>query len=406
MNNPKYRALLVSSQPIQSSNGLQLLAQDPNLEILVAYCSLQNPKLWKGDESINKHVFDTQVLEGYPWVYVPNYSPVPSLNKAFGLINLGIMKLVPQFDCSVVYGHAFVSFWLAIVVAKLFGKPLLLSTDAMYLESPAGSSSWKVSIKRILLPFLYKYISDGVLVPSTASKKFLHSLGVDEERIFITPYVVDNLAIAKTSQLTNRNQIRAEWGVPRDAVVVVFCAKFIPRKCPQDLVKAFALANVANSYLVLVGDGPLKETLQQEVEQLGITEKVKFLGFVKYSLLPEVYASSDLLVHPAEWEPYGLPINEAMVCGIPVVVSDRVGAGYDLVEEGVTGFTYPSGNVETLTSILKTTLSSKEALKRMGEASIKRMQTWSFRENTEAHVEAIKKVIIGKKKKFTFHKQF
>jgi len=164
-------------------------------------------------------------------------------------------------------------------------------------------------------------------------------------------------------------------------------------------VKAFALANVANSYLVLVGDGPLKEALQEEVEQLGITERVKFLGFVKYSFLPQVYTSSDLLVHPAEWEPYGLPVNEAMVCGIPVVVSDRVGAGYDLVQEGVTGFTYPSGDVDALASVLKTTLGNHETLKQMGTASIERMKTWSFRENVEAHVEAIKKLMTEKNKK-------
>ncbi|MFM6320749.1 MAG: glycosyltransferase, partial [Microcystis panniformis] len=229
-----------------------------------------------------------------------------------------------------------------------------------------------------------------------ASKRFLESLNVDSERIFITPYVVDNEGIAKTAQLTNRNQIRSEWQVPIDAVVVVFCAKFIPRKRPQDLVKAFALANVANSYLVLVGDGPLKESLQEEVEQLGIAERVKFLGFVKYSLLPQVYASSDLLVHPAEWEPYGLPVNEAMVCGIPAVVSDRVGSGYDLVQEGVTGFTYPSGDVDALTSILKTTLGNQETLKRMGKAATERMKTWSFRENAEAHVEAVKKLMTSK----------
>jgi len=392
MNSLKYRTLLVSSQPIQSSNGLQLLAQDSKLEILVAYCSIADARLWQGSESINKHVFDTEVMDGYPWVYVPNYSPTPNLNKAFGLINLGIVKLVPQFDCCIVYGHNFVTFWLAIAVAKLTGKPLLLSTDATYLESPTGKNTWKVKLKRILLPFLYKHIADGVLVPSTASKRFLSSLGVDENRIFVTLYTVDNDAIAKTAQQTDRNQVRAEWQIPMDAVVIVFCAKFISRKRPEDLIKAFALADVPNSYLVLVGDGPLKDSLKAEVEKLGIVDRVKFLGFVKYSRLPEVYASSNLLVHPADWEPYGLPVNEAMVCGIPAVVSDRVGAGYDLVQEGITGFTYPSGNVEALASILRTTLNDRDKLNQMGKAALERMKTWSSRDSAEAHVKAIEHV--------------
>ncbi len=393
MTNPKYRILLVSSQPIQSSNSIEILSKYPQLEILVAYCSIPEEKLWKGIESINKHVFETKISGNYPWTYLPNYSPIPSLNKAFGLINLGIIKLVPKFDFCIVYGHNFVSFWLAIITAKLFHKPLFLSTDATYLEAASGSSDWKVSLKRLLLPFLYQNIADGVLVPSTASKKFLHSLGVNEERIFIAPYVVDNEAISKVARMTDRVQIRLGWKIPSEAVVIGFCAKFIARKRPQDLVKAFALANVDHSYLVFVGDGPLNESLQKEVAQLGITEKVRFLGFVNYSVLPEFYASIDLLVHPAEWEPYGLTVNEAMVCGVPVVVSDRVGAGYDLVQEGVTGFTYPSGNVDALTAILKRTLGNPETLRLMGESAIARMQTWSFRENAEAHVKAIETII-------------
>ncbi|MFM6072742.1 MAG: glycosyltransferase [Dolichospermum sp.] len=91
--------------------------------------------------------------------------------------------------------------------------------------------------------------------------------------------------------------------------------------------------------------------------------------------------------------------NEAMVCGIPVVVSDRVGARYDLVQENLAGFTYPSGDVEALASILKTTLGNQETLKQMGKAATERMKTWSFRENAEAHVEAVKKLMIEKNKK-------
>jgi glycosyltransferase involved in cell wall biosynthesis len=398
MKSPKRRVLFLSSQPIQNSTPLQLLAQNPHLEILMAYCSLPDAKLWQGLEYLNKQVFDTPMLEGYPWVSLSNYSPVPSLGKAFGLVNPGIMKLVPKFDCCIVYGHAYISFWLAIALAKLTAKPLLLSNDATYLD-PIEGGSWKIALKRRLLPLLYKYISDAVLVPSTASKRFLHSLGVPQDRIFVAPYVVDNQAIATTAQKTDRNKIRAEWQIPVDAIVVVFCAKFIPRKRPQDLLKAFALANVPNSYLVLVGDGPLKDTLHAEIEELGITNRVRFLGFVNYSRLPEVYASSDLLVHSAEWEPYGLIVNEAMVCGIPVVVSDRVGAGYDLVQEGITGFIYPCGNLDALATILQKILVDQEALKQMSKAAIERMKTWSFRENAEAHIEAIEKVISWKQGK-------
>jgi len=212
------------------------------------------------------------------------------------------------------------------------------------------------------------------------------------------PYTVDDQLVSKIAGNTNRENIRNAWGISVDAKVVVFCGKFIHRKRPVDLIIAFAKANIENSYLIMVGDDPLVEKLNREVRELGIEGQVRFLGFVKYSELPEVYVSSDILVHPAEWEPYGLPVNEAMVCGIPVIVSDRVGAGYDLVEEGITGFSYPCGNVDALTKILQKILTDRKALKDMGAAVIVRMKTWTSRESVEAHLKAIKKIMATKQR--------
>jgi len=351
MSERKYRVLLVSSQPIQNAASLRLMARHPKLDILVAYCSLPEAKtlhatsVQQSPEFLTQAAFDIPLLEGYPWSYVPNLSPLPNLTKAYGLINPGLVKLVSNFDCCVVYGHAYVSFWLVIAAAKISRKPLLLTTDATYFETPEGGN-WKKPFKKRFLPYLYNQVADMVLVPSTASKLFIHSLGVSEDRIVITPYVVDNDYIAEVALRSDRSSLRAEWQIPEDA-------KFIPRKRPQDAIRAFATANIPNSYLVMVGEGPLGDSLRYEVEQLGIKDKVKFLGMVKYSYLPEVYAASDLLVFCSEHEPYGLPVNEAMICGVPVVVSDRIGARYDLVESGKTGFVYPCGNVDALATILK-----------------------------------------------------
>lgn len=398
MSEGKYRVLLVSSQPIQNAASLRLMARHPKLDILVAYCSLPESQtlhatsVQQSPEFLTQAAFDIPLLEGYPWSYVPNLSPLPNLTKAYGLINPGLVKLVSNFDCCVVYGHAYISFWLVIATAKISRKPLLLTTDATYFETPEGGN-WKKPFKKRFLPYLYNQVADMVLVPSTASKLFIHSLGVPEERIAITPYVVDNDYIAEVAQRSDRSSIRADWQIPEDASVVVFCAKFIPRKRPQDAIRAFATANIPNSYLVMVGEGPLGDSLRYEVEQLGIKDKVKFIGMVKYSYLPKVYAASDLLVFCSEHEPYGLPVNEAMICGVPAVVSDRIGARYDLVESGKTGFVYPCGNVDALAAILKDSLNNRETLKQMGEAARQRMETWSPRENVDGLVQAVEKVI-------------
>ena len=396
MSQSKYRVLLVSAQPIQNAASLRLMATHPKLEILVAYCSLPEEKLHANSlqgnpEYLTKAIFDIPLLEGYPWVYVPNRSPAPNLDRAFGLINPGLPKLIGEFDCCVVYGHNYITFWLAIATAKVKGKSLILSTDATYIE-PLSGGNWKIPIKKRVLPYLYNQVADAVLVLSSASKNFIHSLGVPQEKIFLTPYVVDNDSIASTARGSSRSAMRAEWNIPDEATAVVFCAKFIPRKRPQDVVEAFAAAHTTNSYLIMVGDGPLAEDLKSQVQQLGIENKVRFLGLVKYSHLPQVYAACDVLAFSSEYEPYGLPVNEAMICGIPVVVSDRIGAGYDLVTEGKTGFTYPCGQVDALTTIFEKIFSQPKQLQAMGAAAKIRMETWSPRENVEGLVEAVEKI--------------
>ncbi len=64
-----------------------------------------------------------------------NWSPLPRLGKFYGLINPGVISRVVASDCVIVYGHSYVTFWLAIATAKLAGKPLILTTDATHLQS-------------------------------------------------------------------------------------------------------------------------------------------------------------------------------------------------------------------------------------------------------------------------------
>src|SRR3989442_14169433 len=84
----KYRVLLISSHPVPNADPvLRRLAQHPRLEILVAYCTLPDSRLWGSAEYITKMAFDVPLLDGYPWGYVPNRSPVANLANVFGRSN-------------------------------------------------------------------------------------------------------------------------------------------------------------------------------------------------------------------------------------------------------------------------------------------------------------------------------
>src|SRR5256885_376444 len=114
------------------------------------------------------------------------------------------------------------------------------------------SSGIRLRLKKLLLSVLYNHIAELVLVPSTASKNFLLSVGVSERRIVVTPYVVDNDWISSVATAADRRQVRSDLGIPADAPVAVFCAKFITRKRPHDAIHGFARADVDGSYLVMV----------------------------------------------------------------------------------------------------------------------------------------------------------
>jgi glycosyltransferase involved in cell wall biosynthesis len=389
--------LLVSSHPVQYATPVyRLMAEHPRLEILVAYCSLGGA-VESDPEFLTQSAFDGTAPEGYPWVLLPNRSPRPGLGTFFEVLNPGVDGLLGRrrFDCCVVFGYAYATLALAVLSARARGIATILGTDAIYLDAREGQQ-WKRLVKRIVLPVIYRS-AEVVIVPSTAAREFVSSRGFPRERVVVTPYVVDNNAIASIAAASDRASIRRAWQVPEEATVVGFCGKFISRKRPGDALKAFALAQARNSHLIMVGDGPMRERLCSEARELDIADRTHFLGIVKLSELPRVYAACDLVVVPSWHEPWGLVVNEAMVCGRPIAASDRVGAAHDLVRQGETGFIYPCGDVEALARILRAALADRARLRRMGEAARRRMETWSPRENVEALVTAVEKAVALKK---------
>ena len=224
----------------------------------------------------------------------------------------------------------------------------------------------------------------------------MHALGIPPDRVVLTPYSVDNKWWIEQAAQVNRSSVRTEWRIPEDAPVVLFCAKLQPWKRPFDLLRAFAHANARGAYLVIVGEGPLRAAMEAKAQELGITERLRFLGFVNQSGLPRVYTASDLLVLPSEYEAFGVVVNEAMLSGCAVIVSDKVGAKFDLVRDRENGFIFPMGNIDALAALLGEILPDKERLRQMGNAARERMAGWSPQQNIEGLIHAIEVALSGR----------
>jgi glycosyltransferase involved in cell wall biosynthesis len=400
MDDRRYRTLVLLTHPIQySAPTLREMAHHPKIDLLTAYCSMQNVEPTLDPDFGVEVAWDIPLLEGYRWVQIPNQSLRPGLGRFLGLSNFGLWKLIRSGDFEALVtmtGYRYLSFWIALAAAKSRGVSVLFGTDAHQL-APRDGNSWKVILKRWLWPRLFR-LADIVIIPSSGGAGLMRSLGIPSERIVLTPYSVDNDWWIAESGKVNRRAVRDAWNIPEDALVVLFCAKLQTWKRPHDVLHAFARADIKDSFLVFAGDGPLRSELEAEASSLGVANRVRFLGFVNQTKLPPIYRSCDLFVLPSEYEPFGVVVNEAMLCGCPVIVSNRVGARFDLVEQGSTGFIYPVGDVEALSGLLCEMMSSREHLKQMGNNARERMTDWSPRNNVDGLVEAITRARWLKKK--------
>jgi glycosyltransferase involved in cell wall biosynthesis len=387
----KYRVLLLCEHPVQYNGVLWALqARHPKLDILVAYCSLRGAQAAMHPEFGVEVKWDVPLLEGYPWILIPPAKARENGSSRPGFFSRELWRLVRDggFDAIYVGGYYFPEAWRVLLAARKLGVPYILSTDVHSLESRRARNPFSRAIKKAIVGKIFR-MAGAVSTGSTGATAYVQSLGVPADRIILGRNTVDNNWWTARAAEVDRMAIRRAWDIPEDAPVALFCGKLQSWKRPGELLEAFAHANASRSHLVFAGDGPLHQELEQRAASLGLADRVHFLGFVNQSGLPPVYVASDLLVLPSDYEPFGLVVNEAMICGCPAVVSDRVGAKYDLVREGVTGSVFPCGDVDALAATMRSLLTDRPRLAKMSGAARERLTSWTPEMNVESFVETV-----------------
>lgn len=391
MPDQRYRVLILTTHVVPyASPNYQALANDPRLETLVAYCSLQGAESGLDPEFGAQIQWDVPLLDGYKWVHVPNKSLRPRVGHFFGLWNPGLWKLIRRgnFNAIVIYtGYMCASFWLAVFAAKSAGVPVLISTDSTTLQS-REAKRWKEWLKPFVLRRVYSFV-DVIMAASSAAKKLALQLGVSEKRLRIIRCGMSKEAWSASNGNSDRVAVRASWAVPENAPVVLFCAKLQPWKKPLDLLEAFVKANSAGAYLVFAGEGPQRSELESRVHSLGIPDRVRVLGFVNTSQLPSFYNAADLFVLPSAYDPCPLVVPEAMFSGLPVILSDAVLGRLEMIDVGKSGYLYPSGDIDALAGVLKNVLADPQKLQHLKAGVSRQMESWTTNEFLDSWVGAV-----------------
>ncbi|MCX6840495.1 MAG: glycosyltransferase family 4 protein [Verrucomicrobia bacterium] len=337
--------------------------------------------------------WDVPLLEGYPSTVLNAEDPKGSSKEQAAHFERQISALLNQepFDAVWVHGWAHPFTQAAWRQARSRKLPLMLRGET-FLGCVRGGKLRRLA-HQLIFSRKFREVS-AFLAVGKLNAELYRAYGVEPQRIFWAPYVVDNAFFQKRCQeaAPNRNRLRVELGLEPGRPVILFCAKLIDVKDPATLIRAVGklvnperqgnhiLTNAATApVLLMVGDGELRPSLEK-LAQEAAPGRVKFLGFRNQSELPALYDLCDVFVLPSVFEPWGLVVNEVMNAGKPVIVSDQVGSGPDLVTEGENGSVFPAGDAAALTSALEHWTGNAAAPEKAGRRSLEIISSWGFDE--------------------------
>jgi glycosyltransferase involved in cell wall biosynthesis len=299
-----------------------------------------------------------------------------------------------------------------LLAAKVAGLKCVMMN-----ESHAGTERAR-GAKRLLKKFLVS-LFDGGLVGGQPQMRHFANLGMRTDRM-VTGYDAIDSAYFTSAAATARADAaaqRARLGLPERYFLSL--GRLVEKKNLVCLVEAYSVLRerlgAERPALVFVGSGDQEPVLRDHCARLGLkvvdavtreTDKAQstrhqargeaavfFFGFRQIEENPIFYALAEAFVLPSLYEEWGLVVNEAMACGLPVLVSRTVGSAEDLVEDGVNGFQFDPSLPAELAEKLAALAESPELRASMGEASRERIKSWGC-ENFAAKAREICETVI------------
>lgn len=389
------RVLVVATHPIQYQVPLfQALAREPGIDLQVLFAQLPDTNQQGAGFGV-AFKWDIPMLEGYPWLKAPEVRGKGGLRGFFATRIHKPFALLKSLNPDVVV----VTGWQAwpllqmLLVARFSGLPVIMRGESNALRQ----RPWHARLlHRLLLGFCQAFLTIG-----KGNRAFYQGYGVQDARLFAASYYIDNARFSASAlELTpSRAALRQRWQIPAETVCYLFAGKLEPKKRILDLLAALQLAVQKGSqplHLLVVGTGELMPQALALVQQHGLP--VTFAGFLNQTEMPAAYVASDCLVLPSDFgETWGLVVNEAMVCGKPALVSDRVGCGPDLISEGQTGSIFPFADVPALAAKLVALAANPGQLATMGQHAKSRVeQGYSVERAVSGTLAAVRYVLGGK----------
>ncbi len=377
----KKNIYFVVSHPIQYFAPLyQTMSKDVEFNMKVFFLSDETIK-GNLDKQFGVLVkWDIPLLEGYNFEFLKNQSLKPSIYNGFlGLINFGIFSKLKNEPKGLVllHGWSYLTMILSLIAAKLFGHQVGMRGEAP-ITREYNKSSFSRLIRKMVFKTLFKFIDKFYYIGEN-NKEFYKMYGVNDSKLFYTPYCVDNDRFQNLNQSHSKNldNIKKLLGIQKNEKAILFSGKLIEKKRPLDLLSAFSMLENNNIKLFFMGDGNLRNSLEIEIKKRYLQNKVVITGFVNQSEIYKYYLAASIFVMCSdEDETWGLSTNEAMNFALPVVLYDSVGCSKNLIDGN--GIIVPKGDTEKLSKSIFKILEDENNRIKMGIQSQKIISKYSY----------------------------
>lgn len=349
------RLAISVSHPIQHFVPFyRALAAQPGIALQVIYGAPIGLKPYFDAEMNTEIAWKMDMTGGYPHVFLEP-DKADSEPSFFGLNSPKLAVALTAFapDAVIIYGYTQMNNLRALGWCTANRVPAMMIGDSELLQPRSRS---KEAARRLILPIILGRFS-AYLSVGDHNQAFYRAFGAPADRIFRVPFTIDEHAFRAAA--ANRDVLRAETrsalGIDPDALVALFVGKLSDRKRPGDLLDAVnALSGRSGRaiHALFAGNGELLTGLKERAAR--DATPATFAGFVNVDRLPAIYAAADVLVHPSRADPHPLICSEAACIGLPMLLSDRIGAvgRTDIARPGENTEVFRVGDVERIATLL------------------------------------------------------
>ncbi len=347
MKRPVSLAIVVS-HPIQHYVPVyRELAKNKNIRLKVFYVA-ENGAFESFDPQFGRKIkWDVPLTEGYNFTFL---EPGKILNS-FGfraVDSTNISEQLKNFEPDVIWinGYGQLVNWRALFASR-FGARVVYTADSNIVD-PRGRV--KKFFKRFVVANFLRFC-DHCLSYSPRGRLYLEYYGVEAQRIFDTKFPVDIHRLEhQLNQLDEGTieKLRSELGFGSDHKILLFAGKLVQHKRPQDVVRVIEKLRGRRISALFLGSGEMESGLRVMVDELGLSDRIKFVGFVNQSELANYFQLSNVFVFPSEREPYGAVASEVLPFGLPTIAADNIGCIGASIIEGVNGLLYECGDIDKL----------------------------------------------------------